>query len=72
MFEVICSFTDLQDNRHIYSVGDVYPRQGYQPGKNRIEELTTDNNRLHKSLIKNTDTEVRPARKKRGKKNENN
>lgn len=70
MFEVICSFTDLQDNRHIYSVGDVYPRQGYQPDKNRIEELTTDNNRLHKPLIRNT--EVRPARKKRGKKNENN
>lgn len=79
MFKVICPFTDLQDNRHVYSVGDVYPRHGAQPTMDRISELLGENNARHKPLIEGSmdaavvsETETKtPPRRKRGKKNEN-
>ena len=87
MLKVIYPFADLQDNNYVYNVGDVFPRQGAQSmSPDRLHELLTDENRLHKPLIEivNADTdanvvedivdneEVKPARKKRGKKNEHN
>lgn len=51
MFKVLSDFADLQDNNHIYRVGDVYPRAGYTPSENRLEELSTNKNRVHKPLI---------------------
>ena len=55
MYTVIHHFTDLQDNRYKYAHGDKYPREGYEPTAERIEELATDNNRLNKPLIAVTD-----------------
>ena len=50
-YKVIRAFADLQDNNHIYSDGDEYPRKGYSPSKERIDELLTEKNRIHKPLI---------------------
>ena len=50
---VIHSFKDLQDNEHIYQVGDFYPRKDIKDvSDERIEELLSANNKIGKSLIK--------------------
>lgn len=51
MCKVIKKFTDLQDGNHVYNVGDVYPREGYTPSEERIEELASDKNRQGVPLI---------------------
>lgn len=48
---VIENFLDLKDNKHLYRVGDEYPRGGYKPTKKRLEELLSYKNRLGKPLI---------------------
>ena len=50
-FVVIKSFTDLQDDNHIYQVGDVYPRKG-RVAKKRVEELSTNGNRRGEIFIR--------------------
>lgn len=50
-YSVIRHFTDLQDNNHKYREGATYPREGYEPSAERIEELSTDKNRLKTPLI---------------------
>ena len=50
-YSVIRHFTDLQDNNQKYRVGATYPREGYEPSAERIEELSTDKNRLKTPLI---------------------
>jgi hypothetical protein len=52
MFIVLHHFTDLHDGRRQYKEGDTYPREGYMPSKERINELTGDKNRLCMPLIK--------------------
>ena len=51
MYKVLSEFADLQDGNHIYRVGDVYPREGYTPKDERVDELSTGKNLLHKPLI---------------------
>lgn len=51
-YEVISEFADLQDNKHVYSVGDVYPREGYTPKEGRAEELSSCRNLQQKPLIR--------------------
>lgn len=51
MYKVLSEFADLQDGNHIYRVGDVYPREGYTPKDERVDELCTGKNLLHKPLI---------------------
>ena len=51
MFKVIKFFTDLQDNRHPYKVGDIYPREGIEPDEARIAELAGSNNKQGEPLI---------------------
>ncbi len=51
MYKVIHLFTDLQDNIHEYKVGDVYPREGLEVTKERIEELASSHNLQGKPLI---------------------
>ena len=51
MYKVIHFFTDLQDNRHPYNVGDVYPRDGVETTDDRIAELSGSNNKQGKPLI---------------------
>ena len=33
------TFRDLQDNEYIYQAGEVYPREGYEPSKERVAEV---------------------------------
>lgn len=51
MYRVIKYFTDLQDDNHAYNEGDMYPRKGYKPSVERIEELATAKNVRHRPLI---------------------
>lgn len=50
-YTVLSEFADLQDGNHIYRVGDEYPRKGYSPTDERVDELSTGKNLLHKPLI---------------------
>lgn len=47
-------FTDLQDDKHVYRVGDSFPRKG-KSTKKRIEELSTNANKRKEILIKEVD-----------------
>ena len=51
MFVVLSEFADLQDDKHVYGIGDVYPREGYTPTAERVDELSTGKNILQKPLI---------------------
>ena len=70
-YKVIKAFADLQDNQHIYSVGDEYPRKGYSPTAERIAELSSGKNLLQKPLIQKIEEpekveEVEEPKRKRG------
>lgn len=48
---VVRHFTDLQDSNHKYTEGDTYPREGYAPSVERIQELAGDSNKQGVPLI---------------------
>ena len=50
-YRVVRHFTDLQDKGYPYAEGDTYPREGYEPSDERIEMLSTANNRQRTVLI---------------------
>lgn len=52
MYKAIEYFTDLQDNEYEYKAGDTYPREGYEPSAERIEELASDKNKRGRAVIK--------------------
>ena len=52
MYEVIKRFVDLQDDNHLYNVGDSFPRDGYAPSERRIALLLGEANRQKTPLIK--------------------
>lgn len=49
-YQVIHRFRDLQDNDHIYEVGDKYPHKG-RLNKARVEELSSTENKIGVPLI---------------------
>lgn len=49
-YEVIRSFRDLEDDNHVYQVGDKFPRKG-RSKKERIEELAGNANKIGEPLI---------------------
>lgn len=51
MYKVIRYFTDLQDNNYPYNEGDIFPRDGMTVTKERIEELSSANNKQLRPLI---------------------
>lgn len=51
MYVAIKRFVDLTDDDHIYNAGDVYPRDGFEPSRERIIELATSKNKLETPLI---------------------
>lgn len=71
MYEVIKGFMDLQDDNHLYEVGQTYPRTGYKPSTKRIDELLSANNKRGKPLIKAVQESVQSVteKPKRRKKN---
>ena len=66
MYRVIHKFYDLKDNNHAYSVGDIFPHNGVEVDSERIEELSSDKNRLGFPLIE----EISEKPKRTGKKKE--
>lgn len=58
MYITIVYFEDLEDNRHAYHVGDIFPHDGMTVSKERLEELSTDKNRRHIPLIEKVPSEV--------------
>ena len=52
IYKVIYPFKDLQDNGHIYNVGDIYPRHGVHADKERVGELKTAKNKIGKAVFK--------------------
>lgn len=65
MFRVLSDFADLQDSNHVYRIGDVYPHDGYTPTEERVEELSTDKNRLHIPLIELVEEQPEQEKPKR-------
>lgn len=63
MYKVVAAFTDLQDDKHLYRVGDAFPREGLTVTEERLEELAGSKNRLHKPLIEAVQQEDKPKRK---------
>lgn len=62
MFKVIYRFADLQDDNHVYEVGDKYPRDGYEVADSRIAELSGNGNKIGKPLIEKV-VEKKPKKK---------
>ena len=65
MYRVIKAFTDLKDNNHAYSVGDVFPHNGVEVGAERIAELSGNKNRLGVPLIEEIAEKPKRTRKKK-------
>lgn len=61
MYTTLEYFTDLQDNNYAYKVGDEYPRKGYKPTKERIEELAGTGNVRKRPVITAVVVEVSAA-----------
>lgn len=56
MFKVINAFKDLEDNDYIYKENDIYPRkENKNITKERIESLSTVNNKRNEILIEMMD-----------------
>ena len=77
MYKVIESFTDLQDNNHVYRVGDTFPRPNLEVSDKRVQELLTASNRRGIPLIVSnistdaedaTESPVEPQKPKRARK----
>ncbi|HBI2160378.1 TPA: hypothetical protein KZH84_002710 [Listeria monocytogenes] len=49
-YVVLKSFSDLEDEKHIYRKGDKYPFRG-KPKKPRIAKLMSSDNKLGEPLI---------------------
>lgn len=64
MYKVIHFFTDLQDFNHPYNVGDIFPRTGLKVSEERFKELSCENNKQHKVLIKEVNLEQGEKEKK--------
>jgi hypothetical protein len=50
-YRVVHDFSDLQDNSREYHMGDSFPRPGYEPSAQRLEELAGNDNKQHCPLI---------------------
>lgn len=50
-YKVIQYFTDLQDSKYPYKVGDTFPRKGLKVSDERFAQLSSNNNRQGKPLI---------------------
>lgn len=51
MYKVVKLFKDLQDNEHLYNVGDEFPRSGLSVTAERLAELAGSKNRQRQPLI---------------------
>lgn len=77
VYRVVKAFSDIQDNYHIYSVGDEFPRAGVVVNEQRIEQLATGKNATGKPVIEIVEnsapvekSEEQPKRTRKPKKSE--
>ena len=56
-YRVVKYFTDLQDDEHVYHVGDAYPRDGVDVTDARVKELLGDENLQGQPLIEKVNDE---------------
>ena len=76
-YRVVRAFSDIQDNYHVYSVGDGFPRAGVVVGEQRINQLATGKNATGKPVIEIVEdsksvekSEEQPKRTRKPKKSE--
>lgn len=50
-FVALKAFTDLEDGRHVYKAGHIYPREGVELDEERAESLLTTDNKRKEALI---------------------
>ena len=51
MYKAIKLFADLQDNKHVYNAGDIFPREGLKVSEARLAELSGSKNKQWEPLI---------------------
>lgn len=54
------AFKDLEDDNHIYELNAPYPREGYEPTKARIEQLSGKNSRKREYIKKRSNGAQEP------------
>lgn len=69
MYKVIHFFTDLQDNDFAYEVGDTFPRKGKRVSKERLEELSSTQNKQNRALIEEVKENTTGNKKAENKRN---
>ena len=62
-YKVIKFFTDLNDNDHPYNEGDTFPRSGVTVTAERLQELSSSDNRQGVPLIKAVEEKKKRAKK---------
>ena len=62
-YKVIKFFTDLQDNDHPYNEGDIFPRSGVTVTAERLEELSSKENKQGVPLIQLVEEKKTRAKK---------
>ena len=55
-YVVLKNFADLQDNKHLYRTGDLFPRDGVDVSEERVAELASSRNKSRKALISKVET----------------
>lgn len=50
-YKAIEDFKDLKDSSYKYHAGDSFPRKGYKPSAERLEELLSANNKRGRAVI---------------------
>jgi hypothetical protein len=58
MYKVISGFADLQDGKHWYEAGDVFPREGHKASKARLAELSGSENKVKRPVIEEVRDDV--------------
>lgn len=69
-YKVIKRFKDLEDNLHVYEVGDEYPHKNAATSDKRIAELLSADNKMKQSLIERVEETKKKSSKKKEAKEE--
>lgn len=68
MYRALVLFRDTQDDGYVYKPGDMFPREGFTPSKERIESMLSSNNRQGKPVIEEIMAiELEPKKRKKNK-----
>lgn len=69
-YRAAVTFADLNDGKHLYNAGDVFPREGLTVSAARIAELTGSDNRMGYPLIVAVQEQEKRTTRKRVKTND--